>query len=129
MIRTFTAAEVSSAYRVPLGTVYRLANTDGWRRSTDGKWPVLYNGADVEATMERIISDLRAEVARLTSERNGYRDEVNRLRKVAAAAMAWRSVQWSSAERFAAAKLSGAVDEFARGDRLGMVTNPPEIAT
>jgi hypothetical protein len=53
MIRTFTAAEVSSAYRVPLGTVYRLASTDGWRRSTDGKWPVLYNGFDVEVTMER----------------------------------------------------------------------------
>jgi hypothetical protein len=57
VIRTFTAAEVSSIYRVPLGTVYRLASTDGWRRSTDGKWPVLYNGDDVEATMHRLGKD------------------------------------------------------------------------
>lgn len=57
MIRTFTAAEVSSVYRVPLGTVYRLASTEKWRRSDDGRWPVLYNGDDVEATMERLGKD------------------------------------------------------------------------
>lgn len=53
MIRTFTAAEVSATYRVPLGTVYRLASEDKWRRSVDRKWPMLYNGDDVEETMTR----------------------------------------------------------------------------
>lgn len=127
MIRTFTAAEVSSVYGMPLGSVYRAASTEKWHRSDDGRWPVLYNGDDVEVTMERRIDQLRAEIDRLTSERNGYRDEVNRLRKVVIAAMAWRSVQWTVAERVAAAQLSGAVDEFNINDR--MVTNSPEIAT
>lgn len=57
MIRTFTAAEVSSVYRVPLGTVYRLASTEKWRKSVDGRWPVLYSGDDVEATMVRLGKD------------------------------------------------------------------------
>ena len=101
MIRTFTAAEVSSVYGVPLGTVYRDASTAKWRRSGDGRWPVRYNGDDVEATMERRIDQLRAEIERLTAERNGYRDEVNQLRPLAIAAMTWRSVRRTLVELYA----------------------------
>lgn len=53
MIRTMTATEVAAAYRLPLGTVWRLASVDQWRRSEDGRRPVLYDAGDVEATMGR----------------------------------------------------------------------------
>jgi hypothetical protein len=48
-----TATEVAAAYRLPLGTVYRLASTEDWERSLDGRRPVLYAVDDVEATMAR----------------------------------------------------------------------------
>jgi hypothetical protein len=62
VIRTFTAAEVSAIYRIPLGTVYRLASTDGWRRTVDRRWPVLYNADDVDATMTRRAANLTADL-------------------------------------------------------------------
>lgn len=51
--RYVTAAETASTWRLPLGTVHRLASTEGWRRSADGRRPVLYLAADVDATMTR----------------------------------------------------------------------------
>jgi hypothetical protein len=61
MIRTMTATEVAAAYRLPLGTVWRLASTDRWRRSEDGRRPVLYRAEDVGATMRRLGHERRAE--------------------------------------------------------------------
>ncbi len=50
--RYLTAAETASTWRLPLGTVHRLASTDEWRRSADGRRPVLYLASDVDATMK-----------------------------------------------------------------------------
>jgi hypothetical protein len=46
-----TANEVAAAYRVPTGTVYRLASVLRWRRTHDGRRPVLYNADDVDAAL------------------------------------------------------------------------------
>lgn len=54
MIRYYTANEIAGMYRKPLGTIWRLAATDHWRRSDDGKRPALYLADDVEATMARL---------------------------------------------------------------------------
>lgn len=51
MLRYLTATEVAAMYRRPLGTIYRLASTDCWRRC-DGR-PTLYNAIDVDASMHR----------------------------------------------------------------------------
>lgn len=52
MLRYLTATEVATLYRRPLGTIYRLASTDQWRRA-DHRRPTLYNAADVDASMHR----------------------------------------------------------------------------
>jgi hypothetical protein len=57
VIRTMTATEVAAAYRLPLGTVYRLASEDDWGRTLDGRRPVLYRAEDVEGTMTRRESE------------------------------------------------------------------------
>lgn len=49
--RSYTAAEIAREHGLPLGTVYWLAKQHGWRRSNDGRRPVLYVAADVEATL------------------------------------------------------------------------------
>lgn len=54
MIRYLTASEVATLYRRPLGTIYRLASQDRWRRCDDRR-PVLYNAADVDASMGRAV--------------------------------------------------------------------------
>jgi hypothetical protein len=54
VINYYSAAEIAALYGRPIGTVKRLASTDGWRRTTDGRRPVLYNADDVQATMKRI---------------------------------------------------------------------------
>ena len=59
MIRYVTAKEISDAYRRPIATVYRLASTDRWKRSGDGKRPVLYDVDDVERTMARLAESTR----------------------------------------------------------------------
>jgi hypothetical protein len=51
--RYVTAAETASTWRLPLGTVHRLASTKEWRRSGDGHRPVLYLAEDVDATMKQ----------------------------------------------------------------------------
>lgn len=51
--RYVTAAETASTWRLPLGTVHRLASTEGWRRTDDDRRPVLYLAEDVDATMRR----------------------------------------------------------------------------
>jgi len=53
VIRYLTAAEVATLYRRPIGTVYRIASTDRWRRSGDGRKPTLYDATDVNASMAR----------------------------------------------------------------------------
>ena len=63
MIRSYTAAEIAHIWRRPLGTVYRLASADNWRRTSDRQRPVLYAADDVEATMERL-----AEASGLTAD-------------------------------------------------------------
>lgn len=48
--RFVTAAEIATDWAIPIGTVYALANTHRWRRTEDGRRPVLYLAADVFAT-------------------------------------------------------------------------------
>ena len=49
MIRYYTAAEIAAVYRRPIGTVYRLASTRGWKKIAGQ--PILYDADDVEKTM------------------------------------------------------------------------------
>jgi hypothetical protein len=53
--RYVTAAEAARDWRLPLGTVHRLASTEGWARSADGHRPVLYLAVDVDMTMKRRV--------------------------------------------------------------------------
>lgn len=53
-MRYLTAHEIASLYRRPVGTVYRLASENHWRRVPDKRRPVLYNSEDVEATFRRL---------------------------------------------------------------------------
>lgn len=55
MIRSYTAAEIAHIWRKPIGTVYRLASENDWRRTPDRKRPRLYNANDVEATMNGAV--------------------------------------------------------------------------
>lgn len=52
MLRYLTATEVATLYRRPLGSVYRMASADRWRRA-DNRRPTLYNATDVDASMHR----------------------------------------------------------------------------
>ena len=49
-MRYLTANEVATIYRRPLGTIYRLASQDQWRRCNRRR-PTLYLAADVDASM------------------------------------------------------------------------------
>lgn len=51
--RYMTAVEISEHYHLAMGTVWRLASTDGWRRSDDHRRPVLYLIDDITTTMDR----------------------------------------------------------------------------
>lgn len=51
--RTYTAHTIAAEWRLPLGTVYRLAHDHEWQRTADGRRPVLYMASDVEATMRQ----------------------------------------------------------------------------
>lgn len=54
MIRYLTAVEISMLYGRQVNTIHRLAHEDVWRRSGDGRRPVLYLAEDVEKTMKRL---------------------------------------------------------------------------
>lgn len=54
MMRYLTAQEIAALYRRPLGTVYRLASSDRWRRVPGNRRPVLYACEDVEITFTRL---------------------------------------------------------------------------
>lgn len=54
--RYLSAKEISEAWTKPVASVRRLASVDKWRRTEDGKRPVLYHVRDVEKTMKRINS-------------------------------------------------------------------------
>lgn len=56
VIRYYTAAEVRDILRVPIAEVYRLANEDAWRKVRDRRRPALYNGDDVDATIQRVLT-------------------------------------------------------------------------
>lgn len=43
-----TAADLALTYKVPIGTIYRWASLDGWRRSNPKHRPVTYNRDDAE---------------------------------------------------------------------------------
>lgn len=56
MIRYYSAAEVAHIWRhrfprLTTAEVYRLASEHGWRKVDDRRRPKLYNGDDVDATM------------------------------------------------------------------------------
>lgn len=55
-MRYLTASEAATLYRRPLGTIYRLASTDHWRRC-DNQRPTLYDASDVDASMRTVDAD------------------------------------------------------------------------
>jgi hypothetical protein len=48
--RYASAGEIAQRWALPMGSVYRLASEARWRRTEDGRRPVLYYVCDVEAT-------------------------------------------------------------------------------
>lgn len=51
MSRYYSAAEIHQLYGRPIGTIHAYASRYQWRRTTDGKRPVMYLADDVVATM------------------------------------------------------------------------------
>lgn len=51
--RYITAHEIATTWRLAVGTIYKLASVERWRRSADGILPRLYLAADVDTTMVR----------------------------------------------------------------------------
>lgn len=49
-----TLVEIAMLYRRPESTLRRLASTDHWERTEDGRKPVLYLATDVAKTMLRL---------------------------------------------------------------------------
>lgn len=49
--RYLTADEIAKRWSMPIGSVYRLASEQRWRRTEDGRRPVLYHASDVETTL------------------------------------------------------------------------------
>lgn len=43
-----TASDLAHLYDIPVGTIYRWASLDGWRRSDPKRRPVTYNRDDAE---------------------------------------------------------------------------------
>lgn len=58
--RYLSTTEIAQRWRLPVGTVHRLASEHRWRRTEDGRRPVLYQSADVQATFAQrdLTSDL-----------------------------------------------------------------------
>ncbi|HZN76084.1 MAG TPA: hypothetical protein VFC00_31010 [Micromonosporaceae bacterium] len=52
--RYLSALEIAIRYQRPVGTVYRLASQQQWRRTDDGRRPVLYDTLDVQRTMSNL---------------------------------------------------------------------------
>lgn len=52
--RYISALEIAIRYQRPVGTIYRLASEQQWRRTEDGRRPVLYDTLDVQATMSTL---------------------------------------------------------------------------
>jgi len=48
----WTPAELAQIYRVPIGTIYRWASEDGWRRVRRGR-AVRYHGGDAQRSHDR----------------------------------------------------------------------------
>ncbi|WP_262282141.1 hypothetical protein [Micromonospora sp. MA102] len=48
-----TAEEIRTLYRRPVGTIYRLASTEHWRKCDDRR-PALYLADDVADTFDRL---------------------------------------------------------------------------
>lgn len=45
-----TAADLARTYRVPLGTIYRWASLDQWRRTDPRHRPVRYHPEDADSS-------------------------------------------------------------------------------
>lgn len=52
--RYLTPAEIAEQWSMPLGSVYRHASLNRWRRSEDGRRPALYLEEDVRATLDPV---------------------------------------------------------------------------
>lgn len=52
--RYLSALEIAIRYQRPVGTIYRLASQQQWRRTDDGRRPVLYDTLDVQRTMSNL---------------------------------------------------------------------------
>lgn len=58
-------AEIEMIYEQPQSTLRRLASTDRWERTEDGRKPVLYLAANVAVTMARVRHRMRRHRAKL----------------------------------------------------------------
>ena len=54
--RYLTPAEIAERWNMPLGSVYRHASLNRWRRSEDGRRPALYLEEDVRATLDTLAT-------------------------------------------------------------------------
>lgn len=63
--RYLSLAEIAKIYEQPQSTLRRLASTDRWERTEDGRRPVLYLRTDVSATMARVRHRTRHQRAKL----------------------------------------------------------------
>lgn len=66
--RYISLAEIELIYEQPQSTLRRLASTDRWERTDDGRRPVLYLRTDVSATMARVRHRTRRQRARLDAD-------------------------------------------------------------
>lgn len=53
--RYLTLAEIAVIFEMPAGTVRWLAHRDRWKRTEDGRRPVLYLRDDVKRTMSAVL--------------------------------------------------------------------------
>lgn len=62
--RYLSTTEIAQRWSLPVGTVYRLASEQQWRRTEDGRRPTLYHASDVTATFAQrdLTSDLRRSI-------------------------------------------------------------------
>lgn len=57
MIHYYSAREIETMCKRPIGTIQRWASRDRWRRTEDGRKPVLYLAEDVERTLGRMAME------------------------------------------------------------------------
>lgn len=57
--RWLTVSEIRTLYSRPMGTIYRLASVNRWRK-LDNRKPALYRADDVEATFSAMTAPVES---------------------------------------------------------------------